>query len=68
MQAKEVLSQSSYLSGNDNRLHFGLGAATVVDVEIRWPLGEVEKLANVPADRLIHVTEGQGIKRSQKFA
>ena len=68
MAAKEVLSQSSYLSANDNRLHFGLGAATVADVEIRWPLGQVEKLANVPADRLIYVTEGQGIKRSQKFA
>ena len=67
VQAKEVLSQSSYLSANDSRLHFGLGAATVADVEIRWPLGQLEKLANVPADRLIHVTEGQGIKRSQKL-
>jgi hypothetical protein len=62
------LSQSSYLSANDSRLHFGLGAATVADVEIRWPLGQVEKLANVPADRLIHVTEGRGIQRSQKFS
>jgi len=68
IQAKEVLSQSSYLSANDSRLHFGLGSATAADVEIRWPLGLVEKLANVPADRLIHVTEGQGIKRSQKFS
>jgi hypothetical protein len=67
VQAKEVLSQASYLSVNDSRLHFGLGAATIADVEIRWPLGQVEKLTGVPADRLIHVTEGQGIKRSQKF-
>jgi len=30
---------SSYLSVNDARLHFGLGAATVADLEIRWPMG-----------------------------
>jgi hypothetical protein len=67
VQAQEVLSQSSYLSVNDSRLHFGLGGAATVDVEIRWPLGLVEKLARVPADQLIYVKEGSGISRAQKF-
>jgi len=67
VQAQEVLSQSSYLSVNDSRLHFGLGAATTVDLEIRWPLGQVETLARVTADQLIYVTEGAGITRAQKF-
>ncbi len=67
VQAKEVLSQSSYLSVNDSRLHFGLGSVTTVDMEIRWPLGQIEKLTNVAVDRLIHVTEGSGITRVQKF-
>jgi hypothetical protein len=67
VQAQEVLSQSSYLSVNDTRLHFGLGPETVADIEIRWPLGQVEKLTQVPADRLIYVTEGTGITRTQKF-
>ncbi|MEO7142810.1 MAG: CRTAC1 family protein [Bryobacteraceae bacterium] len=67
VQAQEVLSQSSYLSVNDSRLHFGLGAAAVVDLEIRWPLGQIEKLSQVAADRLIHVTEGSGITRAEKF-
>jgi hypothetical protein len=67
IQAQEVLSQSSYLSVNDSRLHFGLGMATVVDLEIRWPLGQVEKLSNVAADQLIYVTEGSGITRTQMF-
>ncbi len=66
-QAQEVLSQSSYLSVNDSRLHFGLGAVSVVDVEVRWPLGQVEKLTGVGADQLIYVTEGSGITRTQKF-
>jgi hypothetical protein len=67
VQAQEVMSQSSYLSVNDSRLHFGLGTAAAADVEIRWPLGEVETLPGVPADQLIHVTEGSGITRRQAF-
>ncbi len=67
VQAQELLSQSSYLSVNDSRLHFGLGPVTTVDVEIRWPLGLVEKLTRVAADQLIYVTEGSGIARAQKF-
>jgi hypothetical protein len=52
---------------NDSRLHFGLGSATVVNIEIRWPLGQIEKLNRVEADQLIFVTEGSGITRGQKF-
>src|SRR6266481_1587538 len=61
MQVQEVLSQSSYLSVNDTRLHFGLGTASTVDIEVRWPLGGVEKFTEVPAGRLVFITEGSGI-------
>ena len=67
VQAQEVLSQSSYLSVNDSRLHFGLGQAAAVDIEIRWPLGRIEKLSGAAAGRLIYVTEGSGITRTEKF-
>jgi hypothetical protein len=60
-QVREVLSQSSYLSVNDSRLHFGLGAAATVDLEIRWPNGGTEKFARVAADRLVRIKEGSGI-------
>ncbi|HET7101966.1 MAG TPA: CRTAC1 family protein, partial [Terriglobia bacterium] len=66
-QAQEVLSQSSYLSVNDARLHFGLGAGLTADVEIRWPLGQIEKFAALPAGHLIHVTEGRGVTRTEKW-
>jgi hypothetical protein len=68
IQVQEVLSQSSYLSVNDSRLHFGLGPAAAADVEIRWPLGRTEKLAKVAADQLIWVKEGSGISRAERFA
>jgi hypothetical protein len=67
VQAQEVLSQSSYLSVNDSRLHFGLGETESVAIEIRWPLGTVETLKDVAVDSLIYVTEGSGITRTQKF-
>ncbi|HVX67308.1 MAG TPA: CRTAC1 family protein [Bryobacteraceae bacterium] len=67
VQAQEVVGQASYLSVNDSRLHFGLGDAAVADVEIRWPLGLVERLPRVEADQLIYIAEGAGITRTQRF-
>ena len=44
----------SYISQNDLRVHFGLGAAARVDrVEVRWPNGLEEEWADVPADRIL---------------
>src|SRR5205823_3137499 len=57
-QAQAVLAQSSYLSANDRRLHFGLGAQTHANLEIRWPNGKEEKLAEVAADQLVVIREG----------
>src|ERR1700722_11862058 len=34
VQAQELMSQSSYCSANDPRLHFGLGKASSADVEV----------------------------------
>ena len=60
-QLQELLSQSSYISSNDPRLHFGLGKAASADIEIRWPSGAVEQLKGVAADQLVTVREGMGI-------
>jgi hypothetical protein len=68
VQAREVLAQSSYLSVNDQRLHFGLGSVDTVGIEIRWPNGQTETLSRVAANRLIHVKEGAGITHEETFA
>ena len=67
IQAQEVLSQASFYSVNDFRLHFGLGAATEADLEIRWPNGATERVAKAPAGRLITVREGAGVIKSEAF-
>ncbi|NOT62564.1 MAG: CRTAC1 family protein, partial [Acidobacteria bacterium] len=55
----ETRSGGSYYSQNDLRLHFGLGAAQQAkSVEIRWPSGAIDKLANVAANQVVVVKEG----------
>jgi hypothetical protein len=62
-QIREVRAGGSYLSSNDPRVHFGLGAATRMDeVEIRWPNGKLEVLKDLPTDAIYKVVEGEGIK------
>jgi enediyne biosynthesis protein E4 len=61
VQAQALLSQSSYISSNDPRLHFGLGDQSSADVEIHWPNGLEERVTNVGADRLITIQEGVGV-------
>jgi len=60
-QRKELQSQSSFLSCNDFRLHFGLGDAQVADVTVRWPYGQTQHLAGLRADRLYTIREAVGI-------
>jgi len=67
VQAQCVTSQTSYLSANDPRLHFGLGAAARADLEIRWPAGTAETYPDLAAGQLVTIREGQGIIKSRPF-
>jgi len=68
VQAQAVLSQASYMSFNDPRLHFGLGSANSADIEVFWPSGAVEKFPAQTAGRLITILEGHGIVPGRPFA
>ena len=59
-QAQALLSQSSFYSCNDPRLHFGLGRAATVDLEVRWPSGASESFKNLAANQLVTLKEGVG--------
>jgi len=53
-----VSSAGSYLSANDKRVHFGLGASRRVRLlEINWPSGIVQQINSVDADQIITVRE-----------
>jgi enediyne biosynthesis protein E4 len=68
VQTAEVLSGGSYLSQNDLRIHFGLGARERVDkLEIFWPTGKIETLTNLAADHFYDVKEGEGLVSSERI-
>ena len=57
-QTAERVAGSGYLSQNDERLHFGLGAATTIDkLIIHWPSGIEQTLEKLSVDRVITVQE-----------
>lgn len=67
-QVQEVLSQASFYSANDQRLHFGLGPVEKVDLAVRWPNGSEETIRNVTANRLVVIKEGAGIIKQDLFS
>ena len=65
-QSRAVMSQSSYVSHNDLRVHFGLGqAATVDSIAVRWPSGAEETFPGVQADADWLLVEGSGAAKAQ---
>jgi len=62
-QTAEIRSGGSYLSQNDTRAHFGLGAATQVDrLTIRWPNGRTETATALAANLFYVAREGSGVR------
>jgi hypothetical protein len=67
-QREDVLSGGSFASSNDQRLHFGLGAALApLPIEIDWPDQKVERMQLPAVDTIFAIEEGKGIvKRLSK--
>ena len=58
---RDVAPASSYLSSNDPRVYFGLGAEEQVrNVTVRWPTGELEAFGDHPHGRTVTLRQGQG--------
>lgn len=57
-QYNHVTTAVGYASASDSRVHFGLGPSkSASEIEIRWPSGKVQTLANVSADQILAVQE-----------
>jgi hypothetical protein len=60
-----VKTGSSYLSQSELPLTFGLGrAATVDEVRVTWPSGQVDVVSGVKANQTITIKEGAGLVAS----
>jgi hypothetical protein len=65
---QEVQAGASYLSQNDLRLHFGLGAEEKIEsLDVRWSGGETENITGVTTNRIITITQGKGITASVAY-
>ncbi|HLJ50700.1 MAG TPA: CRTAC1 family protein [Bryobacteraceae bacterium] len=57
-EQRERVAGSGYLSQDDPRIHFGLGAAKSVDkLTVTWPSGTKQAVENVQVDRLVTIHE-----------
>ncbi len=52
---QEVKAGSSLGAGNDMALHFGLGAAGIREILIRWPNGAEQRLRDVAVNQFLEV-------------
>lgn len=58
---RHVRTDSSYLSANDLRVHFGLGAQSEIEaVIVEWPDRSRERFEGIKADRIITLRQGSG--------
>ncbi len=58
VQYNHMTVSVGYASSSDGPVHFGLGPDTMAQsIEIHWPCGIVQKLQDVPADRILKVKE-----------
>ena len=54
-------TDSSYLSANDARVHFGLGEdPKIEDLIVCWPDGQQEAWDKIQADRIVTIRQGTG--------
>jgi hypothetical protein len=59
-QYNHMTTSVGYASSSDGPVHFGLGPDSKADlIEIHWPSGVLQTLHDVPADRILKVTETQ---------
>jgi len=68
VQRQDVTSGGSFASSSDQRLHFGLGAATAIDsIEVHWPGGPVEQIKLPGVDGIYTVVQGGGVGKREDF-
>ena len=67
-QYQEASRGVGFGASNAPELHFGLGQETqVLDLEVVWPKGKVERFDRLKADSKITITEGRGVTDQAPF-
>jgi len=65
-QFQEMTLSRGFQSSVAPELHFGLGAASMVDsIKLKWPDGKVEIVSNIEANQLITINHKNAIEESE---
>lgn len=57
---KQLVAGDGYMASNERLLQFGMGSNETADrIEVRWPSGNVSRVATTPANATIDVIEGR---------
>jgi len=63
---RRSVTSVSYLSQSSSALHFGLGAATTIDlIEVAWSGGALDRYENIEADRVWELREGDPVPHAR---
>ncbi len=62
-QIRDLGGSNNYVSHNPLEVHFGLWAATSVDIEVQWPDGTITTLDDAPVDQLITIRATEAATR-----
>ena len=65
-QVQTVHTGSSYCSQSDLALTFGLAQDPQATVEIEWPSGARQRIANVAANQILRIEEEPGVARASR--
>jgi len=57
--SRQLVAGDGYQAANERQLIFGVGAADVVDLLVRWPSGRSEVFENVPTSTFWTAVEGR---------
>ncbi len=64
---RRVHTDSSYLSANDVRVHFGLGEDALIEkLIVYWRNGDIEAWDRLQADRIVTLRQGTGVSSRVK--
>ena len=62
-QVREIRIGNNFTSHNPAEAHFGLGAATQANIDVRWPDGTVSSVTGVAADQQLVLTQTSSTPR-----
>ncbi|HEX8984068.1 MAG TPA: ASPIC/UnbV domain-containing protein, partial [Bryobacteraceae bacterium] len=65
-QAQMVHSGSSYCSQSALALTFGLAQDPQATVEIEWPSGTRQRIANIAVNQILRIEEERGVARASR--